>query len=90
METGRKRYYNARSIKIYNITNQESRLAQKAFDYRNTETGYIAYFELTKLIKDNKKDEAILADVAMDFDWDDKLDKAFTRLAIQNNRLDLI
>ena len=85
-----KKYYNPKAVKCYGITNLEARTAQRALDYRNTEAGYVAFFELTKMIKDNNKNDAILFDVAMDFDWDDKLDKAFTRLAKQHNRLDLL
>ena len=74
-------YNTEHTIKTYNMTPQQAELAQTAYDNLNTELGFKAYFELEQLTKLNKLNDAILYDLAADFDWDNKLANAIEKLA---------
>lgn len=75
---------------VYHLTDSQAALAVEIENNLNTERGYKAYYELYKSIVDNNSDKAILYDEAANFAWDDKLEEAFNRLAIEDGRPDLI
>lgn len=75
---------------IYKVTDKEIKLYSLIKENSNTEKGYYYYFKLTESIIDNNLPKDILYDAASCFRWDDKLDKAFKRFAIENGREDLI
>ena len=82
-------YNTAKCIEIYKMTKEQSELAEKAFENLNTEIGYKALFDLIVLTKDNNLCSDILADLPMDFSWDEKLEQKLIELAKQNNREDI-
>lgn len=60
------------------------------FDNLNEPEGYRAYYELEKYILDNNLDDGVLYDMASEFRWDDKLEKALNELAESEGRYDLV
>ena len=85
---------------IYNYTDKEYELYNIVKNNLNTDKGYEAYYNLYKLIYDNTKNKDInerrkiithkIINLSMDFDWDNKLSNAFDKLAIKDNRQDLL
>lgn len=84
------RYNDKNAIKVYNMDDTMHKLVNEAYHNLDTEKGYKAYYALNKYIRDNHKDDSILYDLGVEFDWDDKLEIAVAKLARSEHRFDLI
>jgi len=73
-------YRFASLIDTYGIDAVEAILVKAAHNNLNTDAGYRAYYLLDRYIAENHLSMEILFDLAADFAWDDRLEKAVKAL----------
>lgn len=69
---------------IYQLTDEEVGLFYIVEGNLNQDIGYRAYYQLQKSINNRHGNTDVLLDLAMDFDWDDKLDNALGILVAED------
>ena len=73
-------YRAASLIQTYGINEVEAVLVKAAHNNLNADAGYRAYYLLDRYIAENHLSMEILFDLAADFAWDDRLEKAVKAL----------
>lgn len=75
---------------VYDLTPEQIELAKQVSNNLNKAAGYRAFYELEKDITDNGGDDSVLYDLAADFNWDIALNVALNKLAMAEDRTDLV
>lgn len=73
------------NLDVYNLLSSEIELVEIVRKNLNTEAGYQAFYKLEKSIIDRVGDQAILYDLAADFNWDNKLEEALKRIEAKDH-----